>query len=236
MLGRLQDLTVRISKTWWLYLIVLFLFVGSLQALMRIGDRFPAYAAGAVPFDLQNALQPAQVYPQLAGYTEQARQLYYAFTLIDYAFPFFAGLFITATVAFGLRYSLPRVYETLVARKLLPVLMLATAFDWLENVAAASAIVMYPSEIGWLPGLLVFAKKCKLGCIVFSNGHVPGRPRHGRHVGGKAHRSLGLRGGSCCFGLLRDAGLESEAGHRQHGSKDAKDQQGQLVTLSAATP
>lgn len=170
MLGRLQDLVIRISKTWWLYLIVVVLFVGSLQALMRIGDLFPEYAAGAAPFDLQNDLQPGQVYPQLAGYTNQARELYYAFTLIDYAFPFFAGLFISATTAFALRYSVPRVYDALVARRLLLVLMLATAFDWLENVAAASAIVMYPVEIGWLPGLLVFAKKCKLGLIAFSNG------------------------------------------------------------------
>jgi hypothetical protein len=170
MLGRLQDLVIRISKTWWLYLIVVVLFVGSLQALMRIGDLFPEYAGGAAPFDLQNDLQPGQVYPQVAGYTEQARDLYYAFTLIDYAFPFFAGLFITSTVAFALRYSVPRVYDALVARKLLLVLMLATAFDWLENVAATSAIVMYPDEISWLPGLLVFAKKCKLGLIVFSNG------------------------------------------------------------------
>jgi len=170
MLGRLQDLAIRISRTWWLYLIVLVLFVGSLRALMRIGDLFPAYAAGVLPFDLQNDLQAVQVYPQLAGYTEQARQLYYAFTLIDYAFPFFAGLFITATVAFALRYSLPRVYDALVTRRLLPVLMLATAFDWLENVAAVSAIVLYPGEISWLPGLLVLAKKGKLGCIVVSNG------------------------------------------------------------------
>lgn len=170
MLGRLQDLAIRISRTWWLYLIVLVLFVGSLQALMRIGERFPEYAAGAAPFDLQNDLQAAQVYPQLAGYTEQARELYYAFTLIDYAFPFFAGLFITATVAFGLRNGLPRVYEALVARKLLLVLMLATTFDWLENVAAVSTIVLYPTEVGWLPAVLVLAKKCKLGFIVVSNG------------------------------------------------------------------
>lgn len=170
MLGRLQDLVIRISKTWWLYLIVLLLFTGSLQALLRIGGHFPAYAAGVAPFDLQNDLRAAQVYPQIAGYTEQARELYYAFTLIDYAFPFFAGLFITATVAFALRNSLPRLYEALVARRLLLVLMLATAFDWLENVAAVSAIVMYPDEVAWLPGLLVAAKKGKLAFMTVSNG------------------------------------------------------------------
>ena len=170
MLGRLQDLVIRISRTWWLYLIVLFLFIGSLQALMRIGKRFPVYAAGSPPFDLQDDLRAAEVYPQIAGYTEQARELYFAFTLIDYAFPFFAGLFITATVAFALRYSLPRFYEVLIARKLLLVLMLATAFDWLENVVAVSIIALYPAEAGWLPGLLVAAKKCKLGFMWVSNG------------------------------------------------------------------
>jgi hypothetical protein len=67
------------------------------------------HAAGNQPFDLQNALTPAEVYPQLATWTENARTLYYAFTLIDYAFPFFAGLFIAATAAFALRVSLPTV-------------------------------------------------------------------------------------------------------------------------------
>jgi len=170
MLGRLQDLILRISRTWWLYGAVLFLFVGSLQALLRIGKHFPAYSGGAMPFDLQNDLGAGEVYPQLAGYTDQARELYYAFTLIDYAFPFLAGLFITATVAFALRASLPRLYAALVARKLLLVLMLATAFDWLENVTALTTIVLYPAEVGWLPTLLVVAKKCKLATLLVSNG------------------------------------------------------------------
>jgi len=170
MLGRLQDFVLRISRTWWLYLAVFVLFGGSLQALTRIGDRFPAFAGGAAPFDLQNGLRAEEVYPQLAGYTEQARELYYAFTLIDYAFPFFGGLFITATVAFALRNSLPRVYDALVARQLLLLLMIPTAFDWLENVAAVSAIVQYPAEVSWLPGALVFAKKCKLATLLASNG------------------------------------------------------------------
>jgi hypothetical protein len=170
MLGRLQDLIIRISRTWWLYLIVLVLFVGSLRVLTRIGDHFPAYAGGAAPFDLQNDLRADEVYGQLTGYTDQARELYYAFTLIDYAFPFFGGLFIAATVAFALRNSLPRLYDALVARKLLLVLMLATAFDWLENVAAAAVIILYPTEVSWLPNLLVVAKKCKLAALLVSNG------------------------------------------------------------------
>ena len=169
MLGRLQEFVLRVSRTWWLYMGVLFLFVGSLQALTRIGKKFPAFAGGAVPFDLQNDLRADQVYAQLAGYTQPARELYYAFTLIDYAFPFFAGLFITATVAFALRNGLPRVYAAVLSRKLLLVLMLPTAFDWLENVLAVSAILVYPTEVRWLPLLLVAAKKCKLATLVVGN-------------------------------------------------------------------
>jgi len=168
-LGRLQNLLLQVSRTWWLYLLVLAVFSGSLQALMRIGERFTEFAAGAAPFDLQNELQPGQVYAQLAGYTDQARGLYYAFTAIDFAFPLFAGLFIAATTAFALRNSLPRFYETLVARKLLPVLMLATVFDWLENVAAIAAISLYPAEFSWLPMLLVIAKRLKLAFALFGN-------------------------------------------------------------------
>jgi hypothetical protein len=166
MLDRLQTLVIRVSQTWWLYFCVVLLFAGSLLSLLRIGERFPSYAAGNQPFDLQNALTPAEVYPQLATWTENARTLYYAFTLIDYAFPFFAGLFIAATAAFALRTSLPGWYAALTDRKLLPVFMLGTAFDWLENLAALGVISLYPAEIGWLPLVLVIAKKLKLVCVM----------------------------------------------------------------------
>lgn len=162
MLGALQTLVIRISRTWWLYLPVVLIFAASLMMLNRIGAEFPAHAAGAIPFDLQNGLVAAEVYTQVAGYTDEARRLYLTFTLIDYAFPFFAGLFIAATVAFALRNGLPGTYESVVRRRLLPLLMLGTLFDWLENVSAAAAIWLFPREIGWLPWALVAAKRCKL--------------------------------------------------------------------------
>lgn len=172
MLNSLQNVAIRISKTWWLYLIVVLLAFGSLRSLLVIGEAFPAAAAGAVPFDLQNALAPGEVYPQLAGYTDKARELYYRFTLIDYGFPFFAGLFIVATTAFALRHGLPSWYAWLVARRLLPAFMLGSAFDWLENVAALTIISIYPTEIAWLPGLLVLAKRCKLVLTILAQGFM----------------------------------------------------------------
>jgi len=166
MLNRLQNLVIRVSRTWWLYLCVVLLFAGSLLSLLRIGEKFPQYAAGNQPFDLQNALTPAEVYPQLATWTENAYQLYYAFTLIDYAFPFFAGLFIAATAAFAMRNSLPGWYAALAQRNLLPVFMLGTVFDWLENLAALGVISFHPAGAGWLPVALVAAKKLKLLCVM----------------------------------------------------------------------
>ena len=166
MLSRLQTLVIHTSRTWWLYLGVTLLFAGSLLSLLRIGAMFPAHAAGNLPFDLQNGLAPADVYAQLATYSAAARNLYYAFTLIDYAFPFFAGLFIAATAAFAMRNSLPKWYAALTARKLLPIFMVGTVFDWLENIAALAVISLYPAETGWLPVLLVSAKKLKLACVM----------------------------------------------------------------------
>jgi hypothetical protein len=166
MLNRLQNLVIHTSRTWWLYLSVVVLFAGSLLALLRIGELFPAHAAGNLPFDLQNGLAAADVYPQIATYTAAARNLYYAFTLIDYAFPFFAGLFIAATAAFALRNSLPKAYAALAGRNLLPVFMLGTVFDWLENLAALGVISLYPVETSWLPFVLVLAKKLKLVCVM----------------------------------------------------------------------
>jgi hypothetical protein len=172
MVSSLQNFALRISRTWWLYLVVVFLAFGSLRALMVIGELFPPQAGGSPPFDLQNELSALQVYPQVAAYTVKARELYYAFTLIDYAFPFFAGLFIVATIAFALRHSLPSWYDWLVARKLLPVFMLGSAFDWLENITAVTIINLYPTEVAWLPGLLVLAKRCKLALTIVAQAFM----------------------------------------------------------------
>ena len=73
-------------------------------------------------------------------------------------------------MAFALRNSLPKWYEALVSRRLLPVLMIGSAFDWLENIAAVTAIDVYPTEIAWLPGLLVLAKRLKLAFVLTSQG------------------------------------------------------------------
>ena len=161
----LNQLIIRISKSGWLYVMVFAGFFGTLQALLRIADRFPERAAGAVPFDLQNQLTAEQIFTQLAGYTDEAFRLYYVFTAIDYFFPLFAGLFLGATVAFLLRHSLPRWYATAEQKNLFLLFLLATIFDWLENITLLSVIVGYPNKLSTIATLAVAAKMGKLGFV-----------------------------------------------------------------------
>jgi hypothetical protein len=162
MAAALQRLIVRISATGTWYVAVLVVAVGSFMALMRIGAAFPAVAAGAGPFDLQNGLAAGDVYRQLSGWTPAARQLYFLFSAVDWVFPLAAGLGLAATIAFCLRTSAPRAYAWLSGRTLLPLLLAPTAFDWLENIFAVAAVATYPQGPAWLPAALVAAKRAKL--------------------------------------------------------------------------
>lgn len=172
MLRRLNQLVIRISTSGWLFIATTVVAFGSLGILNQIGAAFPAHAGGAQPFDLQNGLTTGQVFAQIAGYTEQARRLYYLFTAIDYVFPLAAGLFLAAAGAFGLRHGLPAIYATLAQRQLFPLFLLGSAFDWCENVAALTAIVGYPDAPAVVPALLVGAKRLKLFFVLLTNGLV----------------------------------------------------------------
>ena len=165
MMNFLNQLIIRISKSGWLYVIVFAGFFATLQALLRIGDRFPERAAGAVPFDLQNQLTAEQIFTQLTGYTDEAFRLYYVFTSIDYFFPLFAGFFLGSTAAFLLRHSLPRWYSIAEQKNLFVLFLLATLFDWLENITLLSVIVGYPNEFSTMAMLAVFSKMGKLGVV-----------------------------------------------------------------------
>ncbi len=168
MLGALNRLIIRVSANPWLFIATTVIFITSLRALMQIGETFPAVAGGAQPFDLQNGLTGEQVLLQLAGYTDAAVRQYSIFTAIDYVFPFAAGLFLAAITAFCLRRAFPGVYAAMAGRKLLPLLMLGSLFDWAENVAAITAILAYPDTTPGMATAIVLAKRLKLACVVIS--------------------------------------------------------------------
>lgn len=162
MLSALNRMIIRVSGNGWLFLCATIVMVGSLLALLRIGQAFAAQAAGAQPFDMQMALTSDEAMMQLAFYTDEARRLYALFTTVDFVFPFAAGLFLAATGAFCLRRSFPRLYSKLADRRLLPLFMLGSFFDWAENLAAISLIWSQAHPPEALAIALVFAKRAKL--------------------------------------------------------------------------
>ena len=164
MLAMLNRLIVRTSSTPWLFVTAFAVNFGTLQAMFQIARRFEA-ETGFQPFDLQNGLTPQQVLAQLPAYTDHARQLYFGFTALDYIFPFAGALFMSGIAAFCLRRSFPQLYAALVARNLLPLLMLASLFDWCENVAAITAILSWPDTTTAMATAIVVAKKLKLGFL-----------------------------------------------------------------------
>jgi hypothetical protein len=165
----LNALIVRFSSSASLFSLAIVVAFGSLFAVFGpIRKAFSELTGGEVPFDFQNSLTTAQVFEQLPSYTENAKQLYYAFSFVDYFFPFFAGMFLAAIAAFSLRHLSPRAYAWADGRSLFPLLMIGTGFDWLENVFALTVISAYPEEMVTAASLMVLAKKGKLAFVVLS--------------------------------------------------------------------
>ena len=168
MLSVLNRFIVSCSESWWK---ILLLFAGqfaTLQGLSLITAGFPDVSSGNVPFDMQNNLQSTQVFEQLNGYTDQAFADYYLFQAIDFAFPLLAGLFMATVCAFALRHAAPRWYAIAVDRKLLLLLMLATVFDYLENLNFLWVVTAWPEPAELAAHLGVLAKKAKLACMYTS--------------------------------------------------------------------
>jgi hypothetical protein len=171
MLSALNRLVIRVSGSPWLFIAVTAVMAASLFALLRIGETgFPPLAGGAQPFDLQNGLTTSQLLEQLPAYTDATRRQYLQFSMIDFVFPLAGGLFIAAVSAFGLRHSFPRAYAALDARRLLPLFMIGTLFDWCENVAALTAIFAWPDTTPAMASAVVIAKRLKLACVFVSQG------------------------------------------------------------------
>jgi hypothetical protein len=162
MLARLNELIIECSDTWWKFLLVLAVQVGTLQLLQRISNKFPEVSGGTPPFDMQNALQPAEIFEQLEAYTPQAFDLYAVFQAIDFVFPFAASLMIASACAFFLRHISTNFYQKLVSRKLLLLFLIPAAFDYLENIFLLWVVKAWPEQVEIAATLAVAAKMGKL--------------------------------------------------------------------------
>jgi len=170
MLSATTRFIVSCSESWWKVLLLFTGFAASLGTLLQISERFPGTSGGNLPFDMQNDLTPVQVFEQLPAYSEQAFSTYYVFQAVDFAFPLLAGLFLAAVFAFGLRHTAPGWYAVAVARNLLVLMLLATLFDYLENVNFLWVINAWPEPAETAAQLGVLAKKAKLFFMNLANG------------------------------------------------------------------
>lgn len=165
MLGKLNRFIMGCSESWWKFLLLFLGFNATMFGLQQITARFPAVTAGDIPFDMQNELKPAQIFAQLDGYTEQAFELYAIFQAIDYVFPVVAGLFLAAVCAFALRHASPALYQTAADKNLFLLLLVPTAFDFMENFSLLRVMTAWPEPAQLAANMAVFAKFGKLNSM-----------------------------------------------------------------------
>ena len=170
MLTWLHALIINISERWWKILLAFLATFVALQGLLRIDGMFPEHAGGAQPFDMQNDLTVDAIFSQLAAYSDTAFGLYWQFTAIDYFFPVFGALFQAALTAVLLRYAVPDFWRTIESRKLILLMLLPAAFDWLENITLLLTMLAWPEEWQIMATAAVAAKKAKLATLFAAQG------------------------------------------------------------------
>lgn len=170
----LNDLVVLASRSASLFLLSLLITVGSLAIVFPGVNAVMQETVGHDVFDMQNTLTVEQVFKQLEAYAPETKQLYYAFSFVDFLFPFFASLLNAAVAAYALRVGAPELYRQCADRALFAWLFVPAAFDWLENVAALGIVGAYPEQRETLASLMIWAKQAKLFSLVVAQAVVLG--------------------------------------------------------------
>lgn len=165
---RLNDLVILCSESAWLFVLSIVAAFGSLAFVLMNVSKVMQHLVGHEAFDMQNSLTVAQVFEQLPSYTQEAKQLYYAFSFADFFFPLFAALFMAGLAAFAVRHAFPDLYQRLNASSLFALLLIPAAFDWLENIFALTVISSFPEQRETAASLMIVAKKAKLASIVLA--------------------------------------------------------------------
>lgn len=169
MLTKLNSFIIDISTSWWKFLLVLATQVLTMRIMMGwINPQFPDVSGGHLPFDMQNDLTVEQIFGQLETYTDRAFELYTIFQAVDYIFPLAAGLVLATICAFGLRNTSEKYYAIAKEKNLFLLILIATVFDWLENLNLLCVVIGWPEQINLAAQLAVIAKQGKLASMNFS--------------------------------------------------------------------
>ncbi|MDX2139408.1 MAG: hypothetical protein SF123_15095 [Chloroflexota bacterium] len=149
------------SQNWKAVFLLFALQMISFGALFALETEF-VRQSGFQTFDFQNGLTLAQLEEQLTTYGKTERQLYAAFTAVDFIFPLLSGLFYSVIYALFLRLNHTKLAQMLLARGACLLPLLITTADWLENFAFAN-IVMFGDSAGvWLADAGLIFKQLKL--------------------------------------------------------------------------
>lgn len=162
----LNNLVIQVSHSAGLFIFSAILAFGSLFIVFFNINAVFEPIVGAQLFDFQNDLTAEQVFEQLPNYNEAAIDLYYAFVFVDFFFPVFASLTLGAASAFAIRFLSSNWYEKLNGLNAFAIYFIPAMFDWIENISAITVINAYPTEITFVAGLLVIAKKGKLTTVM----------------------------------------------------------------------
>jgi len=162
----LNNLVVLVSRSGLLFVISTIFAFGSLFIVFMPINVVFENLVGAQLFDFQNELTVEQVFTQLPAYTDASRGLYYAFSFVDFFFPFFASVVLGAAAAFAIRYLSTKRYDAINGSNLFALFFIPTMFDWIENISALTVINAYPEELTTVAMILVIAKKGKLATVL----------------------------------------------------------------------
>ncbi len=166
--GNLHNFILNCSRSWWKTILLIACFALTMGQLFAVTGEFPGLAINSslgeavVPFDMQNDLTPAQLYEQLAVWSEASFSRYTWFQIVDFIFPLAGGLMSAVLAALGLRLLSDKYYALAVSRKLFLAFLIATCFDWLENIGFIGVLIAWPQEAMAAAHFAILAKKCKL--------------------------------------------------------------------------
>lgn len=157
----------RITRTWWLFLLVFVLNFASIGILFALEEQFTVITGRPV-FDTQNDLTGGRIIAELPLYTGPAGEAYFRFAAFDFVFPFVAALFLAVLWTFFLRTMTWQVGRGLLAWHFPLAAFIVTAADYLENFSVLLLLggVSTPAS-GGIQAILLF-KQLKLTLLSLS--------------------------------------------------------------------
>lgn len=167
----LQNLFLKISRNWILFVIMLVVNFASFAILFALEDQFEALT-GIPVYDTQNALTTTQILEQLPLYQGEALNAYLRFAAFDFVFPLVSAVFIAVVCTLLLRLNRLKIAQTLLRWRLPLVVLLITLFDYLENVGLLAVLAAAPSPDAAVMNFALVFKQLKLAGLALTGPFI----------------------------------------------------------------